>query len=262
MKRISIINIKPPKREIVIGNIKFTSQIGIDGTEISSFPMRCVEFFATAFSGNPTNWKDGDINSNIDPHQTRWTIIQNDEKYITNNFIQDLILFINEDFELINQRPESEPTIRDLDEEFLSKMKNILEICRKKKNLKIQISLNRLMTSFTRSEPLDGVLDLCSSIEAFYGISDELRLRISLITFQLLKSKSCMENMYEMYGIRNDFIHGNSIPNITPDQLEKYQKTVIEILKFPVKTGKMPDIGELNSNIIKTIPNIPIDNFT
>ena len=53
-----------------------------------------------------------------------------------------------------------------------------------------------------------------------------------------------------MYGIRNSFIHGSKIPNVTQQQRVIYIDTVANMLKSIVIDGKMPNMDKISEKLL------------
>lgn len=128
-----------------------------------------------------------------------------------------------------------------------------IKILQDKKNKRFKIALHRFAASYKRTDPLDCVLDCCSCLEALYNLSDELRLKVALISFHLVpKSKKfTLEKVYEMYGKRNDFIHGNKIPEVTVEQAKVYIIQTAAILISILTIGNIPTTEELTKKIFQ-----------
>ena len=100
---------------------------------------------------------------------------------------------------------------------------------------------------------MDSILDCCSCLEALYNLSDELRLKLSLISFHIVakNKKKTLHAIYEMYGKRNDFIHGSKIPNVNREQAENYIDHTAKIIKSIIEIGATPNIESLTNQIFK-----------
>ena len=118
---------------------------------------------------------------------------------------------------------------------------------------KFRIALLRWSGCFTRADPLDSVLDCCSCLEASFQMGDELRLRTSLAVYYSLSvgRKEAFSTVYELYGIRNKFIHGANIPEVSPSQRRRYVELVASLLLQFVKMGKIPDSSTINKQILE-----------
>ncbi len=121
------------------------------------------------------------------------------------------------------------------------------------KERKFRVALLRWSECYLRSDPLDTVLDCCSCLEASFQMGDELRLRTALAVYHTLKTnrKEGFRNVYEMYGVRNNFIHGANIPNISKDTRRKYVMLTADILMTFLKDAKMPDSLVLSKKIVE-----------
>lgn len=121
------------------------------------------------------------------------------------------------------------------------------------KNKRFQISVLRWDASFARNEPIDTVLDCCSSLEAAFSLPNELRLRLAFSAYHTVKTnkKKAFNIVYEMYGKRNSFIHGGAIPDVSVEQQRNYIKIVADILCRFVELGKIPDGDTLNKKLLQ-----------
>lgn len=119
-------------------------------------------------------------------------------------------------------------------------------------NRRFSISLLRWYSSYKRTDPLDIVLDCCSALEALFSLSDELRLRIALSVYHILikDKKQGFLKVYEMYGIRNNFIHGNKIPDVTSEQCREYVEILSKIFTAIVTLRELPDSKKLTELIL------------
>ena len=120
------------------------------------------------------------------------------------------------------------------------------------KERKARIALQRWSSSYARQDSLDSVLDCCSALEAAMNLPDELRLRISLSAYHLLKryKKQGFALVYEMYGIRNSFIHGASFPEVDTNKQRSYIDVVAQILRRYIELGKIPSGDEMGKSIL------------
>ncbi len=100
---------------------------------------------------------------------------------------------------------------------------------------------------------MDSILDCCSCLEALYNLSDELRLKISLISFHLVPTdkKNTLDKVYEMYGLRNAFIHGSKIPEVSHEQVKEYLNLTAKILISILQLGELPTVEALTKNIFE-----------
>ncbi len=123
----------------------------------------------------------------------------------------------------------------------------------KSENKRFKISLLRWASSYRKIEPIESLLDCCSSLEALLNLRDELRLRLSFSVYYILKThkKESFLKTYEMYGLRNKFIHGDPVPEITDLEQRKYIKLVGDVLFQVIKNGKVPNIEILSEKIIE-----------
>ncbi len=126
-----------------------------------------------------------------------------------------------------------------------------INLLKNKKNRRLKIAFHRFAASYKRKDPLDSILDCCSCLEALYNLSDELRLKIALISFHLVEKnkKRTLKLIYEMYGKRNDFIHGNKIPEVSHLQVKEYIIQTANILISILKKGNLPTTEELSKKV-------------
>jgi hypothetical protein len=120
------------------------------------------------------------------------------------------------------------------------------------KNQRFQIGLQRWFDSYNRDNYLDSVLDCCSALEAVTDCKDELRLRIALSMDHILKKnkRESRIHVYNMYGIRNKFIHGSKIPKVNDNEQFNFIEIVSNVFKSIIKNGEMPKESELSQKII------------
>tara|TARA_R110002049_G_scaffold87276_1_gene221317 strand:+ start:51 stop:830 length:780 start_codon:yes stop_codon:yes gene_type:complete len=256
MKISTLVNIIPPKKQLTIENITLSKHKGYNDLDVEFYSGRCLGYLIAQFQNiDPGSWEEAsmDLFSKIDIENTEWTMFENSNDNITDSYIKYLSLFINKDFNLTKFNPDTAPLIRDINNRYIQLFSNGIKLCRKKSGIKIQVSFYRFFASFTRSDNLDSILDLCSAIEAIYNINNELRLKIALITGALLNCTSSMKKMYSLYSIRNDFIHGNSIPQVIDKELSEYQELVYSILHLILDKGESNKITEISSTIMDRI---------
>lgn len=134
---------------------------------------------------------------------------------------------------------------------LISKLEKGIRLLSKQR--RFAISLERWYSSCTRSDPLDTVLDCCSSLEAALGLPNELRLRIAFSVYYTMQTnkKKAFALAYEMYGVRNSFIHGVKVPVVSREQQQSYIKIVADILYRFVVLGKLPNAEIINNMILK-----------
>lgn len=121
-----------------------------------------------------------------------------------------------------------------------------------KEEKRFRIAMIRWSRCYARADTLDTVLDCCSCLEASFSMGDELRLRTALAVYYSLQNnrKTGFQTAYEMYGIRNDFIHGTKIPIVTEDKRHIYVKLVADVLGEFIKNAKMPNSNKINMKIL------------
>jgi hypothetical protein len=115
---------------------------------------------------------------------------------------------------------------------------------------RLQIALRRWRTTYAqRNDHLDIILDCCSSLVSLFSLEGELRLRLSLYVYHFLekKKKTVLSQVYSIYGVRNDFIHGSKIPVVT--DTKEAIILVAEVLSSVLNKNQMPDPNKLNENI-------------
>lgn len=117
---------------------------------------------------------------------------------------------------------------------------------------RFRISLERWSSSHSREDALDTVLDLCSSLEAAFALSNELRLRLSLAVYHMLSvaKKQGFLTTYQMYGVRNKFIHGAQIPEVQENEREQFIEIVCRVLLVFLDNGEIPNEERINQLII------------
>ncbi len=252
----ALVNIIPPNKQWPIENVILSRHKGYSDLDVQLYSGRCLGYLIAQFQNiDPGSWEEAGLElfSKIDIENTLWTKFENKNDNITDSYIQYLSLFIYGDFNLSKFNPDSAPLVREINERYIQSFSNGIKLCRKKSGVKIQVSFYRFFASFSRSDNLDSILDLCSAIEAIYNINNELRLKIALITGALLNCINSMKRMYALYSVRNDFIHGNSIPQVTDEELSEYQKLIHSILQLILEKGEANKINEISSTIMDRI---------
>ncbi len=140
-----------------------------------------------------------------------------------------------------------------LDNDAIRLIKQGIDLLKDNKNKRFKIALHRFSASYKRNDPLDSILDCCSTLEALYNISDELRLKTSLISYHLVKKnkKKTLDIIYEMYGKRNDFVHGNKIPDVCKEEQVEYICCTAAILLSIIELTKIPSSEDLTKKIFE-----------
>lgn len=120
-------------------------------------------------------------------------------------------------------------------------------------NRRARVAFERWSSGYLRSDPIDTVLDCCSSLEAALNLPDELRLRMAMTAYHSLKrnKKRVFAMAYKMYNLRNKFIHGNEIPEISPSDQSDFVWAVGLLLSEFLKVGKLPDQKIINELIMR-----------
>lgn len=116
---------------------------------------------------------------------------------------------------------------------------------------RFNIAIERWHTGVKRNEPIDTVLDLCSSLEACFALGSELRLRLSFAVRASLDrdKRSSAQVVYDMYGVRNTFIHGSSIPAVSDEQRFEYTDIVSKVLLAIIGRGSIPSANAVRNAI-------------
>ena len=121
------------------------------------------------------------------------------------------------------------------------------------KHKKLRIAAERWHTGVRRSETLDSVLDMCSSLEACFSLGDELRLRLAFAAYFSTKTRRrrAFSVTYSMYGIRNSFIHGSKIPDVSGVQGTQFVEVVAHILLNAFRTGKLSTAESITNGLLR-----------
>lgn len=247
------VNIQPPSKEIRIDKLVFRR----DRFKFSSLKQQSL-YELSEFKRIRTGVEE-DLDMSISEglaqlQKSYWTVIDNHYSNISDETLEILIHLFTGYWKYlcasINSEELKGSRNSTISERFIKNLRGAIKVS---SNKKYQVALNRWYSSLKRKEKIDSVLDLCSSIEAFYGVGDELRLRISLLTFHYIKSnKRKSKNLiYKMYGLRNDFIHGKSFPKVENKDLLDFIYLVSTVLTQPVIDGKFPNIQKLSSEMIE-----------
>lgn len=120
-----------------------------------------------------------------------------------------------------------------------------------KNEKRFQIALERWGAGYARHDPIDSVLDCCSSLEAAFRLGDELRLRLSLATYHTLqkRKRAGFRTVYEMYKVRSEFVHGSKVPVVREQERINYVHTVSQVLLTLLRTGYLPKPEMLSKQI-------------
>jgi hypothetical protein len=171
----------------------------------------------------------------------KWTFLKIVDSSIDKEYIQAILDFIICGIEYFH---------KDINDELIKLyLENSLKINQKYIN-KYKNSLNRLNKAIKADSIGDMVLDLSASLESVFCVSDELRLRLSLMAFYITKDKDIMKNIYDLYGYRNKYIHGNDIPNFNNNFSFRISENVFKLLQIPLQTGCYYNLEEINNNIL------------
>ncbi|MCK5022993.1 MAG: hypothetical protein KAS04_02365 [Candidatus Aenigmarchaeota archaeon] len=191
----------------------------------------------------------------------KWLYLENNDDAIADNYLKNVTNLICGTLPIFRpQLDDKEIHVTEFSDYSWTLLVNAFELAQKglTKQLKgkfkrYSLAIDRFATSYKREDELDAVLDCCSVIESLYGVGDELRLRIALITFQLFdrEKDDYMKSIYELYGIRNNFIHGNTIPIVSISQIRKYQKIISDILHIPLINSDFIDFNKINESILE-----------
>jgi len=147
----------------------------------------------------------------------------------------------------IEERPE--PRRFRVTTRFLNSFNEISLLMNRER--RFQFATRRWHRSYHRADCIDTVIDCCVALEALFKPEYELRLRMSLYAYLFSDwGKSASRGtVYEMYGIRNDFIHGKEVAKLTDEQRRRYVSTVARILNRCVKLQSVPDKSKLDKEI-------------
>lgn len=168
-----------------------------------------------------------------------WTVVEVNEEYCDSS-LRDVIQFIN-------------CGLVDIDIDKLCKVtSNYLLLYNNKNNYlqKYLQSIIRFTKAINKNEPGDQILDITASLESVLKISDELRLRLALIAYQLTKDRDIMKDIYKIYSLRNSYIHSNMIPIVDKIEMNKLLISAYRILEIPLLTGNLFNTKELNDHIL------------
>ena len=136
-----------------------------------------------------------------------------------------------------------------IDSSFIKLFKKSQELLKMER---FRISLMRWGSSYNRADALDSLLDCCSSLESLLIPGEELRLKLSLFVYHVLKidREKSMQLVFDLYKKRNDFIHGNKIPEVTREEQSGFISVTASVLKAVIDDGMVPDSKKLLDNIL------------
>lgn len=118
---------------------------------------------------------------------------------------------------------------------------------------RFRIAAERWHSAVRRFEAVDSLIDICSSMEAFFGLRDELRLRLAFAAYFSSKQRRrhAFSTTYEMYGLRNEFVHGARIPDVSEAQQKLFVATMADILLSAVRANAVPKAESMNSELLR-----------
>ncbi len=119
-------------------------------------------------------------------------------------------------------------------------------------NKKVLIALHYWRLSYMQIDNINSLLHCCSCLEALFSLDGEIRLRLALYASTYLNQKKISSYVYRMYGIRNDYIHGNKIPIINDKNI--YLSIIAQVLRKAVAQG-IPSAVQLDKIIGLTSEN-------
>ena len=97
-----------------------------------------------------------------------------------------------------------------------------------RKNRRLQRALLSWWSSYMRRyDNADIIVNSCQALEALFIIKSELRLRLSLHVYYFMqpKDKEILVDVYEMYKLRSESIHGSKIIKVKDSNNTKSVKT-------------------------------------
>ena len=104
-----------------------------------------------------------------------------------------------------------------------------------------------------RLDPLDVVLDCCSSLEALFQTRAEHRLRTALGVYETISTRKqqAFRLAYHVYGLRSEFVHGGRIPSVSDATRLQLVALVAAILGNSIHAGRAPKPDEINTRILE-----------
>lgn len=113
---------------------------------------------------------------------------------------------------------------------------------------RLSIALQRWHSSLYRSYAIDAVIDCCSSLDSIFNVQQELRLRLAFAVHEYVTNnkKRAGALVYDLYGKRNEFVHGSSVPAVSDLERRNMTDLTAGVLKRVIKRGQLPRHGKVN----------------
>lgn len=209
----------------------------------------------------------------IDWEDTKWTVLETDELHFQSSIYKALFSLITEHWQydlawreyydlpeprfqekdpyaVYKPKTGPKPKRWRLTKKFVDSFEHGCELLKKEK--RIRIALSRWYGCYSRSDPLDTALDCCSSLEAVFPQKSEIRLRLALTSFIIMKRNKShgFQTVYDMYGIRNTVIHGGDVPEIRTEERRTMVSLVSTIMKQLVEDATIPNQESINVRIL------------
>ncbi|HEV2146144.1 MAG TPA: hypothetical protein VGR37_01875 [Longimicrobiaceae bacterium] len=191
----------------------------------------------------------------------RWTVLELAESVVPSRCYSALLDLLSGEwkYEMLwrehlrsgkDKTSRPHPRKQRLSESFLSRFNSGSSLLHKERRLRV--ALLRWEGSYQRTDPLDTVLDCCSCLEASFQMGDELRLRTALAVYYTVRTgkKNAFRSVYTMYGVRNKFIHGASIPEVSSQEWRRYIEITAALLQEFISHGRMPNAESMNRSIL------------
>lgn len=107
------------------------------------------------------------------------------------------------------------------------------------------IAIQRWHTSIDRSVPIDAVIDCYASLDSLFNVRQELRLRLAMAVYAYVRSgkRKARSLVYELYGRRNDFVHGSKVPPVADNERRAITELTARILKQCIHAKSLPKLA-------------------
>jgi hypothetical protein len=122
-------------------------------------------------------------------------------------------------------------------------------------NRRFRIALTRWCSSLDRTDSMDVVLDCCSCLEALFQTPSEHRLRTALAARHCVSAgkRHTFRITYELYGLRNQFVHGARIPDVADSMVAEFVGLVATLLREFIRQGRCPAPEDINAAIFEQL---------
>lgn len=186
-----------------------------------------------------------------------WTVIEVDDSRAAEPTIAALVdlstghyrFYLNEQIRRSKPVPAGEishglmsPPLAHVNSHLLRMLEKGLTLTRRQQ--RFAIAIQRWYSSIDRSVPIDAVIDCCSSLDSLFNVQQELRLRLAMAVYSYVRAdkRKARSLVYGLYGRRNEFVHGQKVPEVTDAERREVTQLTARILRQCILAGSLPRI--------------------